>query len=126
MKQISLMLGLASLVGLGAAMAMTNPDSSAYEKYAIDQATKQFKENICQKTQPVPLMGDLLQQQCITLVESSRPQMRNLISASTQRQDYFFFSIYQTRIVIASFIPSYSFTTIGAFQSFYTYQVGGQ
>ncbi|HEY9810381.1 MAG TPA: DUF4359 domain-containing protein [Halomicronema sp.] len=113
-------------VGLGALMVATNPNASAYEEYGTEKLTAYVKDNICQKT-------FVLQDQCVSLVDSQQSEIQEVLAANTSRQDFIFFSIYKTDISVSSIvpervksflpaIPSYQFETFGVFQSFYTYK----
>lgn len=112
-------IGAAALAGLGMAMAVTNPSQAAYEEYAVQRLTEYLKKDVCTKVPKV--FENFLQRNCTVLVDSSRPQIRQIIAQSTQRQNFIFFSIYRTDLSVNQFIPSYHFETVGGFQDFYTY-----
>lgn len=125
MKGLSVVIivGGVAVVGLGAAMAIANPDQQAYEQYATAQLTNYLKTNIC--TQGQNILGNLMQQPCTSLVENIKPQIPPLITENTQRQNFIFFSIYQTNLPLNKFIPfapTYQIATVGAFNNFYSYQ----
>lgn len=112
-------LGAAALVGLGVAMATTNPSRPAYEEYAVQRLTAYLKTDVCPK---VPkLVENLLHRDCTVLVDSNRPKIQQIVSENTQRQNFIFFSIYRTDLAVNSFIPFYHFETVGVFKKFYTY-----
>jgi hypothetical protein len=117
-------IGGAALAGLGVAMALTNPSQDTYEAYALEKLTMYLKDEAC--TQAPSLFGNALQRQCKTLVDTSRPQIQQIISKTTHRQNFLFFSIYQTNLVIGPFLPAYQFETLGVFQNFYIYQAHQQ
>ncbi|MBD2356520.1 DUF4359 domain-containing protein [Tolypothrix sp. FACHB-123] len=112
-------LGAAALAVLGAIMAKTNPTQVEYQDYAVQRLTQYLKTDVCQKTQGI--LESLVKFNCVKTVDSINPQMRDIIAATTQRQDYLLFSIYQTDLKVSSLIPSYKFETVGAFNNFYTY-----
>jgi Domain of unknown function (DUF4359) len=112
-------LGAAGLAVLGVIMAKTNPNQVEYQDYAVQRLTLYLKTDVCQKTQG--LLESLIHFNCEKTVDSVNPQIRDVIAATTQRQDYLFFSIYQTDLKVSSLIPSYKFETVGAFNNFYTY-----
>lgn len=112
-------IGAAALATLGVAMATSNPGQPAYEEYAVQQLTGYIKSDVCTKA-PKILEG-LLQRNCAVLVDSGRPQIRKLVSESTQRHNFIFFSIYNTNLSVNPLFPSYHFETVAAFQNFYTY-----
>ena len=117
--RIIIYIGAAALAGLGVVMAAGNPSQSIYEGYAVQRLTEYLKNDVCTKAPKI--FESLLQRNCTALIDSSRPQMRQIVSESTQRQNFIFFSIYRTNLSINPVIPSYHFETVGAFQNFYTY-----
>ena len=118
--QIVTAIGGVAVLGLGAAMAVTNPDRDAYEEYAVEKLTTYLKDDACPQAPKV--FGDLLQRQCKTLVDTGRPQIQQIISKTTQQQNFIFFSIYRTNLEIGPILPVYHFETVGVFQKFYIYQ----
>jgi hypothetical protein len=118
--QLTKVIGLIALAGLGGAMAITNPSQKAYEEYAIKQLTSYLKQNVC--TQAPETLGKVLQHQCYTIVDLGRPQIKELIALRTKRQNFLLFSIYRTELSVPSPLPSYHFETVGAFQKFYVYE----
>lgn len=111
------------LVGLVTAMAITNPDSSTYEEYAVEQLTTYLKTDACSQ---VPKAFETLVQNCSSLIDSNRPQIKQIIVRSTQRQNFILFSIYRTNLSITSVVPLYRFQTVGIMQNFYTYSAEQQ
>jgi hypothetical protein len=83
-----------ALVGLGVSMALTNPAQDTYEEYAVEQLTTYLKDEGC-KQAPKAFGGDFLQRQCKSLVDTGRPQIEKIISQTTQRQNFIFFSFTQ-------------------------------
>lgn len=119
-RQVVTAIGGVALVGLGVAMALTNPSRESYEQYAIEQLTTYLKNDACMKAPSI--FGNVLQRQCKSLVDTGRPQIEQVISQSTQRQNFIFFSIYRTNLEVGPFLPAYHFETLGAFQKFYIYR----
>ncbi len=111
---------IAVMVGLGIAMAITNPSQSDYEEYAIAQLTAYLKDNTC--TQTLKDEDSLLQHSCTLLVDVGRPQLEKLIADHTKERNFIFFSIYRTELSISPLLPAYRFETVAALQKFYTYQ----
>jgi hypothetical protein len=74
---------------------------------------------VCKKTSK--LLEKLLNSNCDKLVDSTNPQIREVVSKTTERQDFFLFSIYRTDLTLGSWLPGYQFETVGAFNNFYTY-----
>jgi hypothetical protein len=127
-KTGSLILGV-TLVGLGGALAITNPDQSAYEDYATRQLTIYLRDQsgeLCRNTPD--FLNEFLQggDRCAVLVEGlltdNQDQIRQLISRQTQRQNYFFASVYKTDLEVHSLLPSYRFRTVGVFNNFFVYE----
>lgn len=105
---------------VGGVMAMGNPGQNDYERYATDQLAGHLKENVC--TQISGELKAVFRSGCKTLVDTGRPQMKEIIAQTTRRQNFLLFSIYQTDLAFSSPIPSYQFETIGVMQKFYTYE----
>jgi hypothetical protein len=112
-------LGFASLAIVGIVMFQSNPKQDSYEKYAIQQINTYLKTDVCQKTPN--FLQNLAKFNCNELVESINPQIKDLITATTTRQDYIIFSLYRTEIKVNSWIPGYKFETVGGLNQFYTY-----
>lgn len=112
-------IGVVAIAGLGVVMATTNPSQANYEKFAVQQLTEYLKKDVCQKVPKA--FGNFLQRNCSILVDSSRPQMQQIIAQTTEKQNFLFFSIYRTDLSINPFIPTYHFETVGIFQNFYIY-----
>ncbi len=115
-----------TLLGLGAAMALTNPNQPAYDEYAAEKLSEYVKEKVCQK-------AAILRDGCVSTVDAGRSDIQKVIAASTQRQDFILFSVYKTELSlnrllpsglnsVLSGLPSYQFETVGVFQSFYIYK----
>ncbi len=119
-RQVVTAMGGVALVGLGVAMALTNPGQDSYEEYAVEQLTTYLKNDACMKAPS--LFGNVLQRQCKTLVDTGRPRIEQIISQSTQQHNFIFFSIYRTNLEVGPFLPAYHFETLGVFQNFYIYQ----
>ena len=125
---IALFGGITALAGLGIAAAVTNPSEAEYQQYAADQLSTYLKDNVC--TQAPETLG--LRDRCVELAESNQGEFEALIASNTQRQDYVFFSVYQTDlsvnsllppyISIGSLLPTYHFETFGAFKNLYIYK----
>ena len=109
----------AGLAALGVVMAKTNPSQVEYEEYAVQRLTEYLKSDVCKKT--TNFIENLIHFNCDKLVDSANPQIQQILSRTTERQDYIIFSIYRTDLKINSWIPSYKFETVGAFDQFYTY-----
>jgi hypothetical protein len=124
-KLASLLLG-ASLVGVGGAMVATNPSQEAYEVFATQQLTRYLESRSDQLCQDVPgPLRDLLRDQCGSMVrsllDSNQDQIRQLISRSTERQNFFVLSIYTTDLTVHELLPSFYVESVGVFQNFYIF-----
>jgi Domain of unknown function (DUF4359) len=109
----------AGLATMGAQMARTNPSQIEYEQYATETLTEYLKGNVCTRT--TNLLQTFVKFNCTEVVESSKPQMQAIINQTTERQDFLVFSLYRTELKVNSWLPSYRFETVGAFDQFYTY-----
>ncbi|MBE8991603.1 DUF4359 domain-containing protein [Nostoc sp. LEGE 12450] len=114
----------AGLAALGMTMAKTNPSQVEYEEYAVQRLTEYLKTDVCKKT--TNIIENLIHFNCDKLVDSANPQIQGIIARTTERQNFMIFSIYRTDLKINSWIPSYKFETVGAFDQFYTYTVEEQ
>ena len=113
----------ASLLGIGVATVVTNPGQAQYEDYATRQLTAYLQQNVCPNTA-------ILDGICSSALRDNQSQIRRFISTNTERQNYLFWSVYQTDLapgellpsVIGDTLPAYHFETIGVFSSFHTYK----
>ncbi|NJK28244.1 MAG: DUF4359 domain-containing protein [Coleofasciculaceae cyanobacterium SM2_3_26] len=112
-------IGAIAFVGLGAAMAVTNPEQEAYETYAAEKLSEYVKDNVCEK-------APVFQEQCKSQVDNQQSEFRRIVAESTERQNFLLFSIYKTNFSLPAPLPSYEFETVGVFQSFYSYQAEKQ
>ncbi len=114
----------AGLAALGITMAKTNPSQTEYENYAVQRLTEYLKTDVCKKTQNI--IENLIHLNCEKTVDSASPQIRQIITGTTQQQNFLLFSIYRTDLKLNSLIPAYKFETVGAFNNFYTYSAEQQ
>lgn len=120
MKQWQIVLtSILAACGLGGLMALTNPDRSAYEIYAVDRMSD-FAKDQCDRA-PAGL-GVLLQGPCRAAIEAYKPQFRPLLSATTSRQNWVLFSIYRSDISIPMVNLNAQVESIGIFDRFFTYK----
>jgi hypothetical protein len=92
-----------SLVGLGTLFAATNPGPDRFEQFALTQASIYLQQQVC--TQPLPVLGIRLVEQCQQLVQQNSLAIALLLRNSTRREDYCFFSLYRTDLAIANHLP---------------------
>ncbi|PSF32277.1 hypothetical protein C7H19_21780 [Aphanothece hegewaldii CCALA 016] len=111
-----------TLTSFGVVMVMTNPGQVAYEQYAAGRLTTYLKEDLCLQIKENGELKGVLRTQCKNLVDTGRPQLEQVITLATKRQNFVLFSIYQTELELPSPVPSYQFDTIAILQNFYTYQ----
>ncbi|NES18304.1 MAG: DUF4359 domain-containing protein [Symploca sp. SIO3E6] len=124
--QVLAVLGGLALVGLGAAMAVTNPRQDGYDEYAVEKLSTYLKEEACSQVPKLPQVEEFLQRQCKSLVDTARPQIKQVLSEKTERQNFLLFSIYRTDLNISPSLPAYHVETVGVFQKFYIYQLEEQ
>jgi Domain of unknown function (DUF4359) len=107
-----------AILGLGGAMATTNPRDTDYEKYATTKLTQYLDENVCAE-------AGFLKQQCTDLLESGQLQLQQEIAKRTEKQNCFIFTIYKTELSVSflPFVPSYHVETLGVFNSFHIYKL---
>ncbi|MDJ0899337.1 MAG: DUF4359 domain-containing protein [Xenococcus sp. MO_188.B8] len=103
------------LILSGSILLITNPGNRNYEQYASTKLNNYLKDNVCSEA------TKNLRKPCLILVDLARPQLNFAIANQTQRQNFLFFSIYQTDLSIPSALPDYHFETLGIFDKFYTY-----
>lgn len=111
------------VIGLGVAMSLTNPNQTAYDKFATQQLTQYLKKNACSEAPKV--LGIFLGDECESLLDKNQDDIKTFISKHTERQNYLILSVYQTDLALQDFgplLPSYHFETIGVFGNFYIYE----
>lgn len=112
--------GAILLGGVATVMAVTNPSPEAYETYAAQRLTEYLTQETCAKAPT--LLGTSLRDQCLALVKSAQPQMKQIIANSTKRDNFLLFSIYKTDLSLGTVLPSYHFETVAIFQTFHPYK----
>lgn len=119
-----------AFVGLGVAMAVTNPDQENYNQYAARLLSQQLQEKECVK------LDDSFRDLC-KLLERKEGQtlLRRLVAENSQRQNFLLGSIYKTNLSTRDVVPSflndllslptvtYRAETIGLFGQFQTYRI---
>jgi hypothetical protein len=110
------------LLALAGAMVLSNPSPRDYERYATETLSVYLKDKVCSQAKAAPEWRSLLRGSCKTLVETSRPQIKQVVAVNTTRQNFLLFSIYQTDLALPEPLPSYQFATLGLFQNFLTYR----
>lgn len=120
--QVSGIIGVIGIFGMGTVMATTNPHRQAYQGYAAQQTVSYFQDNACTKL-PDTLSG-FLHDQCSHLVEKGKPHLKQAVNLSTRQHNYILFSVYETEVSLNNRLPSYSAKTIGFMNLFWTYEAG--
>lgn len=118
--QLIISFGGITLTGLAGLMVISNPEPKAYEQYATEELTVYLKDKVCNQMPQV--LGGILQGHCRNIVDTGKPQIKELVAQKTERQNFLLFSIYRTELSLPSPVPSYCFETIAGFEHFYTYQ----
>jgi Domain of unknown function (DUF4359) len=99
--------------------ALTNPDQSAYENYAVDRIGELARDQ-CNKASAG--LGIVLQGPCRAAVDAYKSQLRPLLAATTTRQNWIVFSIYKSDISIPTANIKAQVESIGIFNHFFTYK----
>lgn len=111
---------LIALAGVSGLLIFTNPSPKAYEDYATDNLTEYLKKQGCDQ---VPKeLGNFVKSQCKNLLDTAKPQVKDLIAEKTTRTNFILFSIYHTELELNNSLPGYNFETLGLLASFYIYQ----
>ena len=127
--KVSLVIAGVALIGIGAAMALTNPKQDAYNQFATQRLSQYLEEEVC------PDAGNLfLKSSCTSLVKDNQSAIRDIIVSSTKRQDYWLWSTYQTNLsldpilpsILDGVLPAYRVSTIGVFNQFLIHQAQKQ
>jgi hypothetical protein len=113
------LLGILAACGLGSIMAMTNPDRSDYETYAIEQLGNLAMER-CDRA-PAGL-GIFLQGPCRAAISAIEPKIRPMLAATTTSQDFIFFSIYKSDVSIPTANLNAKIESVGIFNKFLIYK----
>jgi site-specific recombinase XerD len=126
---------LAAMVflGLGVAMAVTNPTQEAYHQYAARLISRQIQEKECVK------LDDSFRNLCKLLErQESQALLKRLVADNTQRQNFLLGSLYTTNLSTDEIVPAflnnflslptltYRAETVGIFGQFQTYRIEQQ
>jgi hypothetical protein len=115
--------------GIGIALALTNPGSSAYNEYATQRLSEYLQADLC------PQAGSFLKGSCQSLIQDNQKAIGSIVAKNTRREDYLLWSVYKTDLAIDSMLPSllkdvlqeslpaYHAETIGVFNTLHTYQL---
>jgi hypothetical protein len=112
--------GLFVLGAVLALMALTNPDSAAYETYLVEQ----IADRASSECQQAPAgFGEILKEPCQGAIQAAKPHVRKLIDGATTRQNFGLFSRYTSDLSIPELKFNARVESIGAFDRFYTYKL---
>lgn len=117
----ALTIGSIVLGGISITLVFTNPKTSGYQEYAVQRLTIYAKEKGCSELSQ-QFGGNTTDLMCRSLIDASRPALKQLIGEKTVQKNYLLFSIYQTDLSIAPGLPSYHFETVGILQRFITFK----
>jgi Domain of unknown function (DUF4359) len=110
------------ILGIGGAIsiaALTNPDRSDYEVYAIEQVGNLATSQCNRAPDGFKIV---LQEPCRAAIAALKPQIQMILAANTTRQNYILFSIYRSKLSIPSVKLNTQVESIGIFKNFYTYK----
>lgn len=121
-KHRGLWFGGFALIALAAAMGLSNPPLSAYERYATIRLTNYANDQLCVGL-PAELQM-LLGDKCTELLQQHQELVAEMVRSQTQRNNYWFFSLYQTTLALPGLpmLPQYQVRTVGIFGHFLTFQ----
>lgn len=105
--------------GLGGVMALTNPSRAAYEGYAVDRIGELAKDQ-CNRA-PNGL-GAMIQGPCRAAIEAYQPQLQPILATVTSRQNWMFFSIYRSSLMVPIVNLQVDVESIGILDRFFTYK----
>ena len=123
-KLVGLALGL-GVIGVGAIMAVTNPDESAFEDFALEKV----------KTEGCKEVPEIVRSQCPKFIQDNQTQLKAALMRNTERENYGLFSIYRTNLSVRSLVPdlpafldlpAFELETIALFGKFYIYEAQQQ
>lgn len=109
------------LAGVGAALALTNPHSDSFDRYATERLSDYLQTDVC------PQAGTLLKGTCSQVIRDNQSAIASLVAKGTSRQNYFLWSVYKTNLsldpllpsILDGALPSYHVETIGILNGFH-------
>ena len=115
------------LVAVGTVLVFTNPDPTAYERYAGRYLSQYVRENYCPNA---PTFFAFIRP-CEVVVNALEPTIRDIFAHHTKRQNWLFFSLYITDISSSSLITlgsqpeffAYHTETLSILNQFHTYKI---
>lgn len=88
----------------GVALAASNPDEQDFEAFAGEQLADYATEELC-SAGGLPLMAQLLIQNCPQLIHDQRQTLGRLALAETHRYNAWLFSLYSTQLGGQTLLP---------------------
>ena len=105
--------------GLGGVMALTNPNQSGYESFAVDRIGELAKDKCDQAPDG---LGVFIQGPCRAAIEAYKPELRPILATATSRQNWVLFSIYRSNILVPIVNLQVQVESIGIFDRFFVYK----
>ncbi|HEY9688723.1 MAG TPA: DUF4359 domain-containing protein [Coleofasciculaceae cyanobacterium] len=90
----------AIVLAIGAGLAVTNPPPDRYASVAADYISTKLQTSTCQDA------PGFLQTACQATVSQLRPTIGQVVLRSTDRQNFFLFSIYRTKLDLRDLVPA--------------------
>ncbi len=89
----------AIVLAIGAGLAVTNPPPDRYASAAADYISNQLQTRTCQDA------PGFLQAACQATAGQLRPTIAQVVLRNTDRQDFYLFSIYRTKLDLRELVP---------------------
>jgi Domain of unknown function (DUF4359) len=105
--------------GCGGVMAVTNPDRSAYENFAVDRIGELAKDKCAHAPDG---LGVLIQEPCQAAIAAYQPELRLILASATSRQNWVLFSIYRSKMIVPIVNLPVQVESIGIFDRFFVYK----
>lgn len=116
-KKVLTGVGIATV---GIILGLSNPNQNAYSKHLAKETSLNLKENICSEAPEA--LGGFIKAQCNNLASRGEPQIKRMINASTQRNNFLIFSLYETEMSIVRGTPSFEAEAIGFLGNVWVYR----
>ena len=129
--KLGVLISAGAIAAAAVALAITNPDQAAYERYAAARLSEQIETSLCPQ---VPVFFEGV---CASVLEGQNAWLKEIVAEQTARRNYVVFSIYETELAAESALqqvlpdnlsldvdglPTYHVESVGLFNQFFTYQ----
>ena len=129
--KLGVLISAGAIAAAAVALAITNPDQAAYERYAATRLSEQIETSLCPQ---VPVFFEGV---CASVLEGQNAWLKEIVAEQTARRNYVVFSIYETELAAESALqqvlpdnlsldvdglPTYHVESVGLFNQFFTYQ----